>query len=225
MENVLSRELCAFCTLSTFYLVNFVDLFYADGSMRHTAKSNLLNEIEINKNLLPSLMGNPDFGATVTDFIAILQSIDYSKFERFSNVADEISTKLVSGFFECEALVAFTDGYDFEFSIEAAERKRRTATQIISRKLKLLIAKNFQKHFKVSLEIRTIKPTCSNNLSKRRETLPKVLTSFQTNYLASLDGATCRVSHRSKRLIFIATTKKLTRKCLSISNSFMIIFV
>ena len=170
-------------------------------------------------------MGNPDFGATVTDFIAILQSIDYSKFERFSNVADEISTKLVSGFFECEALVAFTDGYDFEFSIEAAERKRRTATQIISRKLKLLIAKNFQKHFKVSLEIRTIKPTCSNNLSKRRETLPKVLTSFQTNYLANLDGATCRVSHRSKRLIFIATTKKLTRKCLSISNSFMIIFV
>ena len=140
-------------------------------------------------------------------------------------VADEISTKLLLSFLECEVLVAVIDGYDFEFSIEAAERKRRTATQIISRKLKLLIAKNFQKHFKVSLEIRTIKPTCSNNLSKRRETLPKVLTSFQTNYLANLDGATCRVSHRSKRLIFIATTKKLTRKCLSISNSFMIIFV
>ena len=35
-------------------------------------------------------MGNPDLGATVTDFMAVLQSIDYSKFERFSNVADEI---------------------------------------------------------------------------------------------------------------------------------------
>ena len=34
----------------TFYLVNFVDLFYPDGAMRHTAKSNMLNEIEINKN-------------------------------------------------------------------------------------------------------------------------------------------------------------------------------
>ena len=35
-------------------------------------------------------MGNPDLGATVTDFMAVLQSINYSKFERFSNVADEI---------------------------------------------------------------------------------------------------------------------------------------
>ena len=46
-------------------------------------------------------MGNPDLGATVTDFMAILQSIDYSKFEIFSNVADEISTNLLSSFREC----------------------------------------------------------------------------------------------------------------------------
>ena len=74
--------------------------------MRHTAKSNMLNDIKINKYSLPSLMGNPDLGATVTDFIAILRSIDYSKFERFSNVADEISTKLLSSFLESEVLVA-----------------------------------------------------------------------------------------------------------------------
>ena len=74
--------------------------------MRHTAKSNMLNDIKINKYSLPSLMGNPDLGATVTDFIAILQSIDYSKFERFYNVADEISTKLLSSFLESEVLVA-----------------------------------------------------------------------------------------------------------------------
>ena len=61
--------------------------------MRHTAKSNLLNRIEIKR---VSFMGNPDLRATVTDFMAILQSIDYSKFERVSNVADEISTKLLS---------------------------------------------------------------------------------------------------------------------------------
>ena len=66
----------------------------------------MLNDIKINKYSLPSLMGNPDLGATVTDFIAILQSIDYSKFERFSNVADEISTKLLSSFLESEVLVA-----------------------------------------------------------------------------------------------------------------------
>ena len=82
------------------------DLFYPDRAMRHTAKSNMLNDIKINKYSLPSLMGNPDLGATVTDFIAILQSIDYSKFERFSNAADEISTKLLSSFLESEVLVA-----------------------------------------------------------------------------------------------------------------------
>ena len=65
-------------------------------------------------------MGNPDLSATVTDFMAILQSADYSKFERFSNVADEISSKLISSFLECELLVAVTNGYDFEFSIETA---------------------------------------------------------------------------------------------------------
>ena len=56
--------------------MNFVDLFYPDGPMRHTAKSNMLNEIKVNKYPLPSLMGNPDLGATVTDFIAILKSFN-----------------------------------------------------------------------------------------------------------------------------------------------------
>ena len=93
--------------------------------MRHTAKRNMLNEIEINKYSLPSLKENLYLGTTVTNFIAILQSIDYSKFKRFSNVADEISTKLLSSFLECETLTAVTDGYGFEFSMEVVERKRR----------------------------------------------------------------------------------------------------
>ena len=50
-----------------------------------------------------------------------------------------------------------------------------------------------------------------------RPVMPKVLTSFQTSYLANLDG-----EKLGKELIFIATTKRLTRKCLRISNSFMI---
>ena len=59
--------------------------------MRRTAISNLLNEIKIKRYSLPSLMGNPDLDGTTTDFMAILES----KFERFSNVADEISAKLL----------------------------------------------------------------------------------------------------------------------------------
>ena len=55
-----------------------------------------------------------------------LESIDYSKFERFSNVADEMPAKLLSSFLECETLVVVPDRCDFKFSIKAAERKRRT---------------------------------------------------------------------------------------------------
>ena len=71
-------------------------------------------------------MGNPDHSITVINFMAILQSIDYNKFERFSNVSDEISAKILSGFLDCEVLVIVPDLYGFEFSIEGAERKRRT---------------------------------------------------------------------------------------------------
>ena len=145
VQNFLSHELCAFCTLSTFYLMNFVDLFYPDGAMRHTAKSNMLNEIEINKLSLPSLMGNPDPRATATDLMAILQSTDYSKFERFSNVADKVSTKLLSSFLECEVLVP--DGYDFEFSIEAAERKRRTEHSTHMQEIENADSEKFAKSF------------------------------------------------------------------------------
>ena len=90
----------------------------------------MLNEIEINKYSLPSLMGNPDLGATVSDFIAILQSIDYSK----------------------------------KLKENAGQR-----TQLICRKLKLLIAKNFESHFKVNLGTRTIKPSWWNSFSKNEE--------------------------------------------------------
>ena len=51
--------------------------------------------------------------------MAILQSIDYSRFEIFSNVADEISTKVLSSILDCE----IPDRHDFEFSIKATEKK------------------------------------------------------------------------------------------------------
>ena len=98
-------------------------------------------------------MRNPDLGATVMEFMAILESIDYSKFEKFSNVADEISGKLVTSFLECGVLVVVPDRYEFKFSIKAAERQK---TQFISRKLKLLVTEKSQHHFKVTLGIRTI---------------------------------------------------------------------
>ena len=61
-------------------------------------------------------MGNIPFflGATVTDFMASLQSFDCSKFKRFSNVADEIAVKLLWSFLKCELVVVIPEQYDFE---------------------------------------------------------------------------------------------------------------
>ena len=93
-----------------------LDLFNANGAMRHTAKSNLLSKIKIKRHLLPSLMGNLDLGTGVSDFLAMLESIHNTKFEGFSNVAEEIYTKLLSSLFKYELLVIVPDLYDFKFS-------------------------------------------------------------------------------------------------------------
>ena len=47
-------------------------------------------------------MWNHDLGAAVTYFMAISKSIDYSKFERFSNAANEVSGKPLSSLIKCE---------------------------------------------------------------------------------------------------------------------------
>ena len=91
--------------------------------------------------------------------MAILKCIDYSKFERFSNVADEVSAKLLLSFLEYEMLVVVTDRYDFEFSIKAADRKRRTENPAHTREIEIIDNRNVHSHFKVTSGIRTIKAT------------------------------------------------------------------
>ena len=124
-----------------------MNLFYLDGAVRLPAQSNTLNENEIKRYSLPSLMGNDVFGTTVADFMAILQSINYRKFERFSKVADEISTKLLSSFLECEILVVVSDQYSFEFSIKAAERKHETDDSTHMLEFEIIDNEKFPKSF------------------------------------------------------------------------------
>ena len=52
-----------------------------------------------------SLMGNNDLGATVTDFMAILQSIDYNKFKDFLIKL----IKFLQDSSQCEMLVVVPD--------------------------------------------------------------------------------------------------------------------
>ena len=113
-------------------------LFYPKGTASHTGKSNLLSKNEIKRCLLPPLMGNPDIGVAVIDFMAILQSIDYNKFQRFSNVADEISTRPLSRFCEWEVLVVVLDQHNFEFSIKATTRKYQTEDSIHIQEIEII---------------------------------------------------------------------------------------
>ena len=99
-------------------------------------------------------MRNPDLGATGTNFMEILQSIHYSKFGKFSNVANEISARVLLSFLKYELLVAVTDRYNFGFSIKAAERKRWTEDSTHIQEIEIIDNRNVLSHFKVTLGIR-----------------------------------------------------------------------
>ena len=98
-------------------------------------------------------MKNPYLGAIVMDFMPMLKFIDYNKFKRFPNAADEISAKLAPSFLECEVLVVVPDRYYFKFPIKAAERKRRTDDSTHMHEIEII------GNEKVTLGIRTIKQT------------------------------------------------------------------
>ena len=55
-------------------------------------------------------------------------------------------------FLNVRCLVAATDRYDFEFTIYAAERKRRIEDSSHKQEIKITLTKIFQSHFKVIFE-------------------------------------------------------------------------
>ena len=122
---------------------------------------------------------------------------------KFLHNSSKVSTQLL--------LVAVTDGYNFEFSIRAAERKRQTEESSHMLEIEII---DKQRHFKIILGIRTIKPTWRKHLFwKRRGTLQKVLTPLQTNYFANHDGAAdCVTSQRSERIDFYCNHEEANSK-------------
>ena len=57
-----------------------------------------MEEVEITKYSQLPLLGYQYTSATAIDFMATIQSSDFSKFERFSNVADGITHKITLSF-------------------------------------------------------------------------------------------------------------------------------
>ena len=90
--------------------------------MRKASKFKLLKEVEITEYSKLPLLGYQYASATVIGFMATIQPTKFSKFERFSNVADKISF--------CWLLVIVPDRYIVELLIRSAERLRRTANLV-----------------------------------------------------------------------------------------------
>ena len=153
----------------TFYLVNFV-LFhwicFIYGAVRHTAKSNLLNEIEIERYSLHSLW------EILIKVQLLLISWQYynilitTSSKDFSNIADDISAKLLSSFLECEMLVVISDWYGFEFSIKEGERKQRTEDSTHIQEIKITDNRKVPKSFQSCLGNSNNKNNFVNRCSK-----------------------------------------------------------
>ena len=98
-------------------------------------------------------MGNPGHGASCTNFMVIIQSIDYNKFEKLSSVSDEIFSKLLSSLLNVKCLLQFLIDMILNFELKLLKENATQKTQLIYRKLKLLITEKFRIHFKVTMGI------------------------------------------------------------------------
>ena len=61
-------------------------------------------------------------------------------------------------------LVVVTGGYDFEFSVKAADRRCQTEESAHIQEIEIIDNRNAHSHFKVTLEIRTVKTTWLNHV-------------------------------------------------------------
>ena len=63
-----------------------------------------------------------------------------------------LSAKALSSILQCEVLIVIPDGYDFEFSIKGAERKRRTENSTHIQEIEIIDNRKFPKSFQSYLE-------------------------------------------------------------------------
>ena len=86
-------------------------------------KSKLLKEIKFTEYSQLPLLRYQYASATAIDSIATIKSTNFSKFEQFCNVADEITSEIISSFQESNLMVIIPDCYNFE-------RLRRTENSV-----------------------------------------------------------------------------------------------
>ena len=105
-------------------------------------------------------MGNPGHGASCTNFMVILQSIDYNKFENLSKMyLMKFLQNSCQAFLNVKCLLQFLINMILNFQLKLLKENATQKTQLIYRKLKLLITEKFGSHFKVTLGIQKWRET------------------------------------------------------------------
>ena len=104
MQNVISHKLSAL----------LLALLCPNDDMKKTSKSKLLKEVEITEYSKLRLLVYQHVSATAINFMATIQLAGISKFERFSNVADGITYKIISSFRGSNLLIIGPDRYKIE---------------------------------------------------------------------------------------------------------------
>ena len=132
-------------------------LFYPKGDIRKISKTKLLKEVEITESSKLPFSGYQHASATVIDFMATIQPTDFSNFERFSNVANGITFKIISSFQKSDLLVIVPDLTMLNYQFL---QKDYAVRQIQFKKLKQLVTVNGQNYFKVISAMLAIKQTC-----------------------------------------------------------------
>lgn len=103
-----------------------VAIFYEDGSMRKTAKSELANILEA---FVDVDFRNPEeIGSYFIDGMLLLQELNENMFKTFEDLGDVVLKKLLHIFKDnpiCNTISIIFDRYDTEHSIKTAERQRR----------------------------------------------------------------------------------------------------
>ena len=168
---------------------------HLNGSMRKTAKSNLLKELMIVINI-PDHLPDHDLSSTIylIDFIVLVQSTEKGESKTFGDFAESVTSSFRFG----SKIVLCPDRYDAEYSIKSFEREKRATAS--SRKClihneRTQLPPNF-KEFLMNAKNKVSFISFVLNLSV--EYLPSVLQSHQEVIVDRLDGSSWRISSYGK---------------------------
>ena len=96
-----------------------LSLFHLTGEMCNTAKSKLLQELEVKEHSLPSLDFS-EHSATIVDFMAVVLSNLHPTTTTFGQLLESYKMSVIASLRESKIVVLVPDRYDIELLIKSA---------------------------------------------------------------------------------------------------------